>query len=193
MPSTHVDDRVTPIEETLEAMARLVKSGKVKYIGASNFLAWRLADSRALSAARSLPRYCCIQQRHSYLRPRPGASFDPQIAANDDLLDWCASTRITLLAYSPLLGGAYTRPDRTIPEQYRGADTDERAKRLSAVARDIGATPNQVVLAWLMQAEPAAIPVMAAGSLEQLKENLGALDFRLTPEQVRTLSTAGAT
>ncbi|HVO38596.1 MAG TPA: aldo/keto reductase [Spirochaetia bacterium] len=188
----HVDDRATPIKDTLAAFGRLVKSGKVRYIGASNFLAWRLADCRALSAASSLPGYCCIQQRHTYLRPRRGASFDPQIAANSDLLDWCASTRCTLLAYSPLLGGAYTRADRSIPEQYRGPDTEARLKSLGAVAREVGATANQVVLAWLMQAEPEAIPVMAAGAMDQLKENLGALDLRLSREQIETLSKASA-
>ncbi len=188
----HVDDRATPIPETLEALGRLVKSGKVRHIGASNFLAWRLADCRALSAARSLPGYCCVQQRHTYLRPRRGASFHPQIAANEDLLDWCASTRLTLLAYSPLLGGAYTRSDRSIPDQYKGPDTEERLKRLNDVARQVGATANQVVLAWLMQAEPKAIPVMAAGTMEQMKENLGALDVTLSSEQIDSLSKAAA-
>jgi aryl-alcohol dehydrogenase-like predicted oxidoreductase len=188
----HVDDRATPIDETLEAFQRLVRAGKVRFIGASNFLAWRLAESRATSRSRSWPAYCCIQQRYTYLRPRPGTSFDPQIAANDDLLDYCASSRTTLLAYSPLLGGAYTRSDRSLAEQYTGRDTDGRMKRLTAMARELGITPNQLVLAWLMQAEPPAIPVMAAGTLEQLRENMGALAISLTGEQVRELSGASA-
>lgn len=189
----HVDDRATPIDATLEAFQRLVRAGKVRLIGASNFLAWRLAESRAASRPRSWPAYCCIQQRHSYLRPRPGTTFDPQIAANDDLLDYCASSGITLLAYSPLLGGAYTRSDRTLAEQYVGRDTAARMKLLKTMARELGITPNQLVLAWLMQTEPPAIPVMAAGTLEQLRENLGTLAVSLTRGQVLALSSAGAT
>ena len=99
----HVDDRSTPMEETLAAFDRLVKAGKVRYIGASNFLAWRLAQAHALSVAHGWPDYCCVQQRYTYLRPKPGAGFDPQLAVNDDLLDYCRNNPVTLLAYSSLL------------------------------------------------------------------------------------------
>ena len=184
----HVDDRATPLEETLEAFDRLVRAGKVRFLGASNFLAWRLAQARTASRARSWADYCCIQQRYTYLQPKPGASFDPQLAANSDLLDFCASSGVTLLAYSPLLGGAYTRADRSIPEQYVWRDTEDRLGRLKKLARETGATPNQLVLAWLMQATPAAIPVMAGGTVEQVRENLGALSIKLSDEQVGFLS-----
>ncbi len=85
----HVDDRATPLEETLEAFSRLVAAGKVRFVGASNYLAWRLEAARNLSEAQGWPTYQCVQQRHTYLRPRPGAGFDPQIAVNEDLLDYC--------------------------------------------------------------------------------------------------------
>jgi aryl-alcohol dehydrogenase-like predicted oxidoreductase len=102
----HVDDRNTPMEETMAAFDRLVKAGKVRLIGASNFLAWRLEEARWVSQTRGWAEYCCIQQRYSYIRPKSGASFDPQIATNDDLLDYCRARGITILAYSPLLSGA---------------------------------------------------------------------------------------
>jgi aryl-alcohol dehydrogenase-like predicted oxidoreductase len=184
----HVDDRNTPLEETLEAFNRLVRAGKVRFLGASNFLAWRLSEARALSQARSWASYCCIQQRYTYLQPKPGASFDPQLAANSDLLDFCATGAVTLLAYSPLLGGAYTRADRSIPQQYLWRDSEDRLGRLKRLAREIGVTANQLVLAWLMQAHPSAIPVMAGGTVEQVRENLGALDVRLSEEQIAFLS-----
>jgi aryl-alcohol dehydrogenase-like predicted oxidoreductase len=178
----HVDDRQTPLEETLEAFDRLVRAGKVRHIGASNFTAWRLAQAA----------YCCVQQRHTYLRPKPGAGFDPQLAANDDLLDYCRATGMTLLAYSALLSGAYTRLDRPIADQYLGPDAEARLAALRAVAADHGVTPNQVILAWLLQADPPIVPVMAAGSEAQMRENLAALGLRLTPEEVaRLTSTAG--
>ena len=188
----HVDDRNTPLEETMAAFDRLVRAGKVRFLGASNFLAWRLAQVHALSAANGWPDYCCIQQRHTYLRPKPGRGFDPQIAANDDLLDYCRSHPITLLAYSSLLSGAYTRPDRSIPEEYLGPDSDARLTALAEVAAAHNASPNQVILAWMLGGDPLALPVMAAGSEAQMAENLGALDLVLSADEMQRLTSAGA-
>ncbi len=78
----HVDDRATPLEETLEAFDRLVRAGKVRFIGASNFLAWRLEKARMVSRANGWAEYCCIQQRYSYLRPKPGATSPPSAGAS---------------------------------------------------------------------------------------------------------------
>lgn len=188
----HVDDRNTPMEETMEAFDRLVKSGKVRFIGASNFLAWRLEEAHWVSQMRSWAEYCCIQQRYSYLRPKPGASFDPQIAANFDLLDYCRIRGITLLAYSPLLGGAYTRADRPLPAQYLGQDTDARLEVLKAVAEEIGTTANQVVLEWMVQSVPYVIPLVAGSTTDQMKENLDALKIKLSADQMARLNNASA-
>jgi aryl-alcohol dehydrogenase-like predicted oxidoreductase len=188
----HVDDRNTPMEETLEAFQRLVQAGKARFIGASNFLAWRLEEARWVSQANGWAEYCCVQQRHTYARPKPGASFDPQISSNDDLLDYCRSRPLTLLAYSPLLGGAYTRPDRPMPEQYAGPDADARLAVLIQVAQEVGATANQVILAWMVQGDPPVIPLVAASTPEQMAENLGALDIVLSPEQLTRLDQASA-
>jgi aryl-alcohol dehydrogenase-like predicted oxidoreductase len=188
----HVDDRITPMEETLAAFDRLVLAGKVRFIGASNFLAWRLAQAHALSVAYGWPDYCCIQQRYTYLRPRPGSSFSPQLAVNDDLLDYCRNNPITLLAYSSLLGGAYTRPDRTIGEQYLGPDGEARLAALRRVAAAHQVSANQVILAWMMQSDPPVVPVMAAGSEAQMAENLAALELVLGAGEMELLTNAGA-
>jgi aryl-alcohol dehydrogenase-like predicted oxidoreductase len=188
----HVDDRSTPLEETLAAYERLVQAGKVRYIGASNFLAWRLAQAHAVSAANGWPAYCCVQQRYTYLRPRPGTGFDPQLVANDDLLDYCRSTGLTLLAYSSLLSGAYTRPDRAISEQYLGSDSEARLIALRTVAAAHNVSPNQVILAWMMGGNPVIAPVMAAGSEAQMTENLAALDLTLSADEMQLLNEAGA-
>lgn len=187
---SHVDDPNTPMGETMAAFDRLVKAGKARFIGASNFAAWRLEEARWVSRTHGWPEYVCVQQRHTYLRPRPGASFSPQMAANTDLFDYCRTRGVTLLAYSPLLNGAYTRPDRPIPAQYAGPDTDARLAALRAVAREVNATPNQVVLAWMLRSNPVALPVFAASTDEQLRENLGALDVALTDEQMSRLDEA---
>jgi aryl-alcohol dehydrogenase-like predicted oxidoreductase len=189
---SHVDDRTTPLEETLGAYDRLVQAGKVRFLGASNFLAWRLAQAQALSTANGWPAYCCIQQRHTYLRPKPGASFDPQLAVNDDLLDYCRSTGLTLLAYSSLLSGAYTRPERSIGAQYLGPDADARLAALHTVAAAHNVSPNQVILAWMIGGDPVIVPVMAAGSEAQMEENLAALDLQLSADEMQLLTEARA-
>ena len=187
----HVDDRSTPVEETLEAFGRLVNAGKVRFIGASNFTAWRLEESRAASLANDWPEYCCVQQRYTYLRPRPGTNFGPQLAVNDDLLDYCRSRDITPLAYSVLLSGAYTRPERAVAEQYASTDTDIRLVTLRDVAAEVGATPNQVILAWMLQGDPPVLPLIAASTSQQLQENIDALAITLSGEQMERLTAAG--
>jgi aryl-alcohol dehydrogenase-like predicted oxidoreductase len=190
---SHVDDRSVELEETLEAFGDLVTAGKVRHIGCSNYAAWRLERARRIADAEGLPRYCCIQQRHTYLRPRLGAGFGEQLVADDELLDFCAANpEVALLAYSPLLSGAYTVPGRAFPQQYLGADTDARLDALRRTAGEADASANQVVLAWLMATAPAAIPVISASSGAQVEENLGALDVELSAEQLSTLDGAAA-
>ncbi|HHY56113.1 MAG TPA: aldo/keto reductase [Chloroflexi bacterium] len=188
----HVDDRNTPMHETMEAFDRLVRAGKVRYIGASNFMAYRLERAHTLSKQNGWSDYVCLQQRYTYLRPKPGASFDPQLSLTDEIIDYCRANQVTILAYSSLLSGAYTRPDRPLPEQYRGPDADARLAVLREIAAAHNATPNQVILAWLTQQEPPIIPVMAASTDEQMAENLAALDLRLSAEEIERLNSAGA-
>ncbi|NCF66527.1 MAG: aldo/keto reductase [Chloroflexi bacterium] len=187
----HVDDRNTSMEETLIALSRLVRAGKIRYFGASNFTAWRLEEARSVSVTNRWPEYCCVQQRYTYLRPRRGASFSPQLAVNDDLLDYCRNRDTTLLAYSALLSGAYTRADRDIPVEYAGADTSRRLAALKGVAKAVGSSANQVVLAWMMQSDPPVLPLIAASTEKQLQENIASLDIRLSEEQMERLNGAG--
>ncbi|MFP4344102.1 MAG: aldo/keto reductase [Anaerolineales bacterium] len=186
----HVDDRKTALEETLGAFSRLVKAGRVRFIGASNYMTWRLERARCVSRIHDLPRYQGIQQRYSYLRPKPGAGFDPQLAVNDELLDYVRTEPVTLLAYSVLLSGAYTRAAREFPEQYRGPDSDARLQVLGEVVEESGATPNQVILAWMRQR--GIIPLIAASTRSQLQENLESLKVTLSQEALERLNKAGA-
>lgn len=188
----HVDDRLTPMEESMAAFDRLVRAGKVRFLGASNFTGWRLAQAHALSEKHGWPDYVCLQQRHTYLRPKLGASFDPQLSLSEETAEYCRANQVTVLAYSSLLSGAYTRADRPVPDQYLGPDADARLAVLRAVAAAHGVTPNQVILAWLTQQQPAIIPVMAASTDDQMAENLAALEIRLTDAEIEQLTTAGA-
>jgi aryl-alcohol dehydrogenase-like predicted oxidoreductase len=188
----HADIRTDSLVEALGALNDLVAAGKVRALGCSNYRAWRIAEAQAVSEKNGFAAYCCVQQRHTYLRPRPGASFSPQTSSNEDLLDYCREhSDFRLLAYSPLLAGAYSREDREIPAQYVGAETDARLAMLGRVAEETGATLNQVVYAWMLATSPQTIPLTAPTTLDQLQENLGALEVKLAPEQVSALDTAG--
>ena len=188
----HVDDRSTPLEETLEAFSRLVTAGKVRFIGASNYRAWRLEQARWISETRGWPAYCCVQQRHTYLRPHPGADFGPQVSSNPDLLDYSRESGVTILAYSALLGGSYARADRPLPAQYQSNETEARMAALRAVAAETGATVHQVILAWMMGGSPSVLPLIAASTREQLDENIGALAVQLSPAQIDRLTNTTA-
>lgn len=180
------------MEETLEAFDHLVQAGKVGVIGASNFTAWRLEEARWLSQVNGWAEYCCVQQRYTYLRPKPGVSFGAQLAVNSDLLDYYRNRKLTLLAYSALLSGAYTRAERNISEQYLGPDSNLRLTALRQVAREKDATVNQIVLTWMLHSDPPVLPLIAASTTEQMDENLQALDIHLSAEDMQKLDQAGA-
>jgi aryl-alcohol dehydrogenase-like predicted oxidoreductase len=188
---SHMEDRSVPLEETVEAFNSLVNDGLIGMPGASNHPAWRLERARRLARDHGWAPYRAIQQQHSYLRPRPGSTLTggPGLHASDELLDYVrAEDDLTLLAYSPLLGGAYTRSDKPLPGEYDHPGTTERLAALTEVAAELGATPNQVVLAWLLATDPPAIPVIGVSSVRQLDEALGALDVNL---DAGTLSRLG--
>jgi aryl-alcohol dehydrogenase-like predicted oxidoreductase len=184
----HVEDCSVPQEETVGAFGELVTAGKVRHVGCSNAPAWRIERARGIARAGGGAPYCCVQQRHSYLLPRPGTDLGRQLASSPELLDYCADQGVGLLAYSVLLGGAYTRDDRPLPDGYAGADADARLAVLREVAEQTGATPNQVVLAWLLRGSPPVIPLIGASSEEQLAGSLDALEVELSAEQLERLN-----
>ena len=186
----HVDDYNVPMEEVLEAFDKLVKAGKVRFIGASNYLAWRLEEVRCVSEAKGWANFCCVQQRHTYLRIKPGGSTAPQVASNEDLFDYSRRRQFPIVAYSILLGGAYTQANRSISDEYLGPDTDARLAMLKTIAAETGASINQVVIAWMLHCDYPTVPLIAASSHQQLQENLGALDVKLSADQMQRLDNA---
>jgi aryl-alcohol dehydrogenase-like predicted oxidoreductase len=163
----------------------------VRALAASNLPVWRIAEANTLCQLRGWPQYIAIEQRHTYFRPRHGASFGPQLPINDDVKEYCRARKLTLLAYSILAQGAYTRADRPVPPQYAGPDADERLQVLKEVAQETGATLNQVIIAWMLQGDPPILPIIAGSQPAQLKENLGALNLTLSSDQVQRLTLAG--
>ena len=187
----HRDDPQTPVEETMEAFDGLVRAGKVRAVAASNLPVWRIAEANTAARMRGWTACCAVEQRYTYLRPRHGASFGPQIWMNEDLKEYCRNQGMALVGYSVLLQGAYTRVDREVPAQFAGPDSDERLAVLRAVAGETGATLNQVIIAWMLAGDPPVLPIVAGSRQGQLTENIGALDVRLSEEQVTRLTKAG--
>ncbi len=186
----HADDRNTPLEEMMEAFDRLVKAGKVRFLGVSNFRLWRIVEAQWVAQTHGWAAYSCIQQRYTYLRGKPGTSFGNQIELTPDTIEYSREKNLGLLAYSPLLMGSYTRSDRKPIDQYNGPDSDARLAALHAVAQEVGATANQVVLAWMLKSDPPVIPLVAVSKEAHLAENLGALKVELSDEQMSRLNGA---
>jgi aryl-alcohol dehydrogenase-like predicted oxidoreductase len=190
---SHRDDPNTPIEETLETYAQLIKSGKVRAIGASNFTAARLAESLEVSAAKGLPRYESLQPWYN-LYDR--AQFEEGPAA------LCEDENIGVVSYFSLASGFLTgkyRSEKDLAGSARGYRVkdmlNERGLRilsaLDSVGREVGATPAQVSLAWLL-ARGVTAPIASATSETQLHELLGALDLTLAPDLLALLDEASA-
>ncbi|GAB3721045.1 aldo/keto reductase [Nocardiopsis oceani] len=186
----HRQDPKTPIEETVGAFAELVAEGAIRGTGISNHRTWLLERARAAAEANGQPRPRVLQYRYSYLQPRHDAALESasHMHVTPELLDFVRAEESegreqTLVAYTPLLNGSYTRPDRPLEYAYDHPGTAARLAVLDAVAGEAGATRNQVVLAWLMDHEPSVVPLVGVSSLAQLDEAIEATDLTLTVDQ----------
>jgi aryl-alcohol dehydrogenase-like predicted oxidoreductase len=192
----HVDDLRTPLEETLAALAGLVAAGKTRHIGWSNVPTWRLERIRQLCDRHGWPAPVALQQEHSYLRRHPRsekyATVDVEqlryLRAHDDL---------TLVAYSPMLKGAYDDPEKRrshdVFRTYAGADSEARLATAAKVAADLGVTASQLVLAWLRhQDDPRRVTLVGPRTLEHYESAVASLAIRLTPDVLAELDAAGA-
>jgi aryl-alcohol dehydrogenase-like predicted oxidoreductase len=192
----HLDDMTIPLEDAVSGLAALVNDGLVGLLGASNHWAWRVERARALAAAAGLPGYEVLQYHHTYLRRRgdlPGhraVDGEPGIA-NGDLLSYVRATpEVPLVAYSALLGGGYTREDKPLESDLDHPGTPVRLAALREVVKEVGATANQVVLAWLIGGDVPMVPLISASSVAQIEESLAAVDLELTAEQHARLDAA---
>jgi aryl-alcohol dehydrogenase-like predicted oxidoreductase len=186
-----------PLAEQVAAFGELVADGTVGLLGLSNHWAWQVERARNLAAVAGSARADVLQYHHTYLRMRtdiPELRFsqDGEIGAADgSILSYLRSEPgMTLVAYSPLLNGAYTRPDKELDRAYDHPGTQARLEALQQVAKETGATANQVVLAWLIGGELPVVPLIGASSVAQLDESLAALDLQLSAEQRQLLDEA---
>ena len=191
---THSFDADTPIDETLEALDRLVQQGKVRYIGCSNYPAWRLMEALWTSDKYGLARYSSIQPHYNLVHR---AEFERELA------EVCQAYGIGVIPYSPLAGGFLTgkysqsrATDSVRAETVRNRYFNEFGWKVldtvGAVADTLGATPLAVSLAWLLAQPAMTAPIIGANTVGQLQGSLAALDLRLSPEQVETLNGVSA-
>ncbi len=189
----HTDDAETPMEETLGAFGDLIKAGKVRAIGASNFKANRLAEALRTSKANGLPRFESLQ---------PWYNLYDRFDFEGELADLCKRENLGVIPYFSLASGFLTGKYRTEKDLegkargYRVKDMmNERGfrilKALDQVSAEMHATPAQVSLAWLV-AKGVTAPIASATRLEQFDELLGATNLALSAEAVRTLDDASA-
>ena len=194
----HVPDQTgVPLEEQVAAFGELVTDGTVGLLGLSNHWAWQVERARGLAAAAGSARADVLQYHHTYLRMRtdiPDLRFSPDGeigVADGSILSYLrAEPAMTLVAYSPLLNGAYTRPDKELDRAYDHPGTRARLKALDQVVKETGATANQVALAWLIGGELPIVPLIGASSVAQLDESLAAVDLQLSAEQRQLLEAA---
>ncbi|MBO5878958.1 MAG: aldo/keto reductase, partial [Clostridia bacterium] len=183
----HMDDENTTLEESLYTLTELKKEGKIRYIGLSNFKTERVKEAFKISEREGFDAPICIQQRYTYLKPRPDADFGRQATADEELFELSKKTGISILAYSPLLSGYYVDRTKKLPEQYLTEEIDERIERLHRVARKMEITPTQLVYAWLLNLSPEVLPIVAVSRSEQFKEAKAAFELKLTKEIMNEL------
>lgn len=194
----HTFDPDTPLEETLATLDAMVRSGKVRYVGASNYRAWELMKALGISDRYGLVRYVGVQ---------PSYSLGDRVP-EEELVPLCADQGVGLIAYFPLAGGLLTgkyRPDAPPPPGSRASVQPAFGERmlgdrerlalsegLRDVAGELGATPSQVALSWLFGRPTVASAIAGATRPEQIRENVGALSVSWTPEALERLESLSA-
>jgi aryl-alcohol dehydrogenase-like predicted oxidoreductase len=185
----HRDDEKTPLDETLGAFDRLVKAGKVRVVGASNYSAERLAEALEISRREGLVRYEVLQ---------PELNLLVRDRFEGPLQQLCIRENIGVLPYYGLASGFLTGKYRSrddLGKSVRGGGMSRYLDAgglavvdvLEAIARESGGTPAQIALAWVAAQPGVTAPIASATSLGQLDELLGSLDINLSEEQLRRL------
>ncbi len=187
----HWPDWDTPLDETLRALDDLVTTGKVRYIGASNYPAWLLTKALWISDKHDYARFDSIQPHYNLVHRE---EVEPGLAA------LCIDQSIGVIPYSPLAGGFLTGKYRSgsIPKGSRG-ETSERIKgymtdanfalldALEEMGRERGKTITQMALGWLLTQPFVTAPIIGANTVEQLEESLGAAGLRLREEEMQRI------
>jgi len=191
---SHKDDETTPIADTLGAYDELIKAGKVRAIGASNFSAERLQEALSVSKDHNLPRYESLQPNYN-LYDRADFESGPR--------DVCLNNDIGVISYFSLASGFLTgkyrsetdlagKPRERMVKKYLDARGLRILDALDSVARDTGSTPARVAIAWLMAQPGITAPIASATSISQLEELFAATRLQLGAAHIETLGAASS-
>jgi aryl-alcohol dehydrogenase-like predicted oxidoreductase len=185
----HSDDPVTPLDETIEAMDVIVKSGRARYIGVSNFLAWRLAKALGKAEALKLTKFVSVQPRYSLLFRE----------IERELLPLAQEDGIAVIPYNPLAGGLLTgkyvagsQPSEgtrftlgtaggRYQERYWNERSFQSVEALKGIARDAGVSLTTLSVAWVLANPTITAPLLGASKSEQLDDTLAAASYKLEP------------
>ncbi|WP_437970707.1 aldo/keto reductase [Sorangium sp. So ce260] len=196
----HAFDALTPIEETLGTLDDLVRAGKIRYLGCSNFSGWHLMKSLAVSEKYGLSRYVAHQAYYSLI----GRDYEWE------LMPLALDQKVGAVVWSPLGWGRLTgkiRRGQPLPEVSRlqsklavegGPQVDDEylyrvVDALDEVAKETGKTVPQIAINWLLQRPSVANVIIGARNEEQLRQNLGSVGWTLTPAQIAKLDAASKT
>jgi aryl-alcohol dehydrogenase-like predicted oxidoreductase len=193
----HGYDAMTPVEEVLQTLDDLIRAGKIRYIGASNFSGWHLMKALMTADRYGLPRYVAHQAYYSLV----GRDYE------SELMPLAIEQKVSAVVWSPLGWGRLTGKLRRgapppavsrLPETaYMGPPVDDEqlykvVDAIDAVAAETGKTVSQIAINWLLQRPSVANVIIGARDETQLRENLGAIGWNLTADQVKQLDAASA-
>jgi len=185
----HIWDDLTPIEEVLRGLDDLVRQGKINYAAISDTPAWVVAKGNTLAELMGWSRLIALQIEYSLLQRTP----------ERELIPMAKHFNMTVTPWAPLAGGALTgkymrgEQGRITPESNR---RNERAQKITkevvAVAEEAGVSPSHVALQWTMSQGFSCIPIVGATKVDQVKDNLETLNFKLSDEQIKRLNDVSA-
>lgn len=185
----HRWDSATPIEETLEALHDVVKSGRARYLGASSMFAWQLAQALGIAAARHLTRFVSMQNYLNLLYREE----------EREMLPLCKAEGVGVIPWSPLARGRLARPWGTVTNRsskdplaarlYAGTEEADRkvVERLGEVSQRLGLPPAQVALAWVLRKPEVTAPIVGATRPEHLTDAVAALSVTLSDADAAAL------
>jgi aryl-alcohol dehydrogenase-like predicted oxidoreductase len=179
----HTFDPETPLEETLRTLDDMVRSGKVRYVGASNYFAWELMKAVGISERLGLTRYVSMQTSYSLADRTP----------ERELVPMCLDQGLGIIPYFPLAGGILTGKYGTPQDapsgsradtdpgfrRFLGEDTVELGRQVTALAEELGTTASALSLAWLLRRPAVSTVIVGATNAEQLRSNLASMELQL--------------
>ncbi|KAL7323805.1 hypothetical protein PS15p_210407 [Mucor circinelloides] len=185
----HRFDHYTPIEETMEALNDLVRSGKVRYIGCSSCYAWEIQKANSIAEKNGWTKFSSMQNLYNLIYREE----------EREVIPYCQDSGVALIHWSPLARGLLTGKNRNTVrmESDRGinlffakkesANNDEIIDRVMQVAEKLGHSPAQISLAWILSKPHCTSPILGVGKLENLYDAIGALSVKLSEQDIQYL------